>query len=209
MYLSMLAFDVDSTGDDHHAARLVSRIPSAHLALDGTLCRVGRTEPDRPRGAILAYDDPEVAVRLAHAGGASDLTFGTGIARASLLVESIEATIEIALEPKVVGARLFALIASFDYSTAPGDARAAERHYLDYHVERSRNLPGLRVYVTGTFIPTATTREPRARMGIEVFDSRDALATSFQSPVGEEMRKDGKYLCANTRVYHLDCEVVL
>jgi uncharacterized protein (TIGR02118 family) len=127
----------------------------------------------------------------------------------SLHVESIDATFEIPLEPRRRSQPVFALLASFDYAPGPGDAVAAERHYLGYHVSRSRELPGIRGYVTGKILPHATTGTPRQRMGNEIFDSRDQLALAFRSPVGAEVIKDGAYVCANVRVYHLDGEVVL
>jgi uncharacterized protein (TIGR02118 family) len=185
----MLAFEKDLP---------FSPIPGLKFGVSGTFRRVAGQEPRFPRGALLAYDDDAVAARLTEAARAGGLE-----------IESIDASVEILLEPRAPGQPLFALIASFDYAPEAGDAEAAERHYLDYHVTQSRQLPGLRGYITGTIIPSASTAEPRRRMGIEIFDSRDMLATSFRSPIGEEVRRDGQYVCGNVRVRHLDGQVIL
>jgi uncharacterized protein (TIGR02118 family) len=179
------------------------------MCLWGTLRRVAGKEPARPHGALLAFDELDAAARLADAGVARELLAGTGVAPASLLVESIDARIELPLEPRRPGQPVFALAASFDYAAGPGDAKAAERHYLDHHVPLSRELPGLRGYVTGTVARRGTNVDPRARMGIEIFESRDALALAFRSPVGQELIKDGQYVCADVRVLHLDGQVVI
>jgi uncharacterized protein (TIGR02118 family) len=179
------------------------------MCLWGALRRVGGKDPVRPRGALLACDDLETAAGLADAAVARRLLEGSGIAHESLIVESIDARLEVPLEPRRPGQPVFALVASFDYAPGPGDAQAAERHYLGHHVGLSRELPGLRGYVTGTAARRGTTAEPRARMGIEIFDSRDALALAFRSPVGQALIEDGAYVCADVRVAHLDGEVVI
>jgi uncharacterized protein (TIGR02118 family) len=200
MYVTLLAFEVEDGSVEDAPLHLLARIPSARLGLSGALRRLAGDGPERARGLLLAFEDVGVAAKLADGA----LVAGTGIVPASLHVETIDATFERPLEPRSAAQRFFALVATFDYAPGPGDAAAAERHYLEYHVPRSRELPGLRGYVTGRVVTAGTTGAPRARMGVEVFDSRDALAVSFRSPVGEEMKRDGQYVCANVRVYHLD-----
>jgi uncharacterized protein (TIGR02118 family) len=207
LYVSMLAFEQDGAATLDGGA--LARGTGARMCLWGTLRRVAGREPSRPRGALLAFDDVEAAVRLVDGSVARELLAGSGVAPDGLLVESIDARFEVPLEPRRLGQRFFALVASFDYAAGPGDARAAERHYLERHVPRSRELPGLRGYVTGKVEPRATTVDRRVRMGVEIFDSRDALAAAFRSPVGLELIEDGKYVCADVRVAHLEGEVVL
>jgi uncharacterized protein (TIGR02118 family) len=203
MYVAMFAFEPETPSDDGAAARLIARIPGVSMAIAGALRRVAGRDPVRSQGALVAFEDRGACVKLAQ-GTLAD----TGVRPVSLQIETMDAHIEIPLEPRPIGQRFYALVASFDYASGPGDAIAAERHYLDYHVPHSRQLPGLRGYITGRTVAEGTTAEPRARMGIEIFDSRDALAASFRSEVGAAMIKDGEYVCANVRVLHLDAAVV-
>jgi uncharacterized protein (TIGR02118 family) len=205
VYVTLLAFEVEDGSVEDASSRLLARIPSARLGLSGGLRRLAGDGAERTRGMLLAFEDAGVAEKLADGA----LVAGTGIVPASVHVETIDATFERPLEPRAAAQRFYALVATFDYAPDPGDAADAERHYLEHHVPRSRELPGLRGYVTGRTVAAGTTGAPRARMGVEIFDSRDALAASFRSPVGEEVRRDGQYVCANVRVYHLDGRVVL
>jgi uncharacterized protein (TIGR02118 family) len=204
----MLAFEQDAAAPVD-GSRALARLAGVRMCLWGALRRVAGKDPARPRGALLGFDDLDAAARLADGAVARELLAGTGVAPESLLVESIDARLEVPLEPRGPGQPVFALVASFDYASGPGDTEAAERHYLDHHVKLSRELPGLRGYVTGKVARRGTTVDPRARMGIEIFDSRDALALAFRSPVGQELIRDGQYVCADVRVVHLDGEVVI
>jgi uncharacterized protein (TIGR02118 family) len=203
VHVSLLAFEQDSAAPAG-AETLLARLPGVRLCLWGALRKVGGRNPPRPCAALLAFDDDDMAPLLADPARAGARLDGTGIEPASLHVESIEATFEIPLEPRREGQGVFALVASFDYADGPGDAAAAERHYLEYHVRRSRELPAMRGYVTGKILPHATTGVRRQRMGIEIFDSREMLAEAFRSQVGEDVMRDGEYVCANVAVYHLD-----
>jgi uncharacterized protein (TIGR02118 family) len=203
VHVSLLAFEQDSAAPGD-AANLLARLPGVRMCLWGALRKVAGREPPRAYAALLGFDDDDLAPTLANPARARARLEGSGIDPASLHVESIDATVEIPLEPRRTGQSVFALVASFDYAAGPGDAAAAERHYLDYHVRRSRELPAIRGYVTGKILPSATTGVPRQRMGIEIFDSREMLAQAFRSPVGEDVMKDGQYVCANVAVYHLD-----
>jgi uncharacterized protein (TIGR02118 family) len=207
VFVSMLAFELDAAAPNDRGASL-ARLAGVRLCLWGALRRVAGKDPVRPHGALLACDSLDTAAGLADPMVAREILSGTGVAPESLLVESIDARFEVPLEPRRPGQPVFALVASFDYGAGPGDAQAAERHYLDHHVKRSRELPGLRGYVTGTVARRGTTVDARARMGIEIFDSRDALASAFRTPVGQELIQDGQYVCADVRVVHLDGEVV-
>ena len=210
MYVAMLAFEPETPSDDGAAARLIARIPGVSMAIAGALRRVAGRDPVRSQGALVAFEERGACLKLAQGarGFLAEPLADTGVRPASLQIESMDAHIEIPLEPRPIGQRFYALVASFDYAPGPGDAIAAERHYLDYHVPHSRQLPGLRGYITGRTVAEGTTAEPRARMGIEIFDSRDALAASFRSEVGAAMIEDGEYVCANVRVLHLDAAVL-
>lgn len=216
MHVTMLAFEPEGAADAGPAG-LVARLPGLRMCIWGALRRVAGKEPIRSRGALLAFDDEHTSAGLADAARARELPAGTGIAPSSVHVESIDATFQIPLEPRRPGQPVFALVATFDYADGPGDAAAAERHYLEVHVPRSRELPGMRGYVTGKLLRHASTRGGAAtgpsalrhRMGIEIFDSRDMLALAFRSPAGQDVIKDGQYVCANVEVHHLDGEVVI
>jgi uncharacterized protein (TIGR02118 family) len=216
VHVTMLEFDQEAAPDAGPAA-LVARLPALRMCIRGALRRVAGKEPARSHAALLAFDDERASARLADPARARELLDGTGIAPSSLQVQSIDATFQIALEPRRPGQPVFALIATFDYADGPGDAVAAERHYLEVHVARSRELPGMRGYVTGKLLPHASMLAAaptgagalRQRMGIEMFDSREMLALAFRSPVGAEVMKDAQYVCADVEVYHLDGEVVI
>jgi len=200
-FLSSLAFECASASCEDAVRALVARIPGAHLCVAGASKRIAGDAPARPFGALLAYDAIDVARALA--ARSPSLFESTGIDGASAEVETIDATVQIPLT-RAPGQRFYALVATFDYAPGPGDAAAAERHYLEYHVPRSRELLGLRGYVMGRVLPDGCTLPPRARMGVEIWDDRDAMDAAFRTPNGRDLYEDGKYVCADVRLHYLD-----
>jgi uncharacterized protein (TIGR02118 family) len=202
MFVSIVSFDLARGGavaSDSPTVQAARALPSARMCLWGTLRKMAGPEPEQQSAVLVGFDDRADLPRVLDAAGDAAL--------ANVRVETIDARVEVALEPRRPGQRFFALVASFDYGPAAGPPAVAEKHYFEYHVARSRELPGLRGYVIGALVPSGSRGQPRARMGLEIFDDRRALVDSFRSPVGEEMVRDGAYVCGNVLVHHFAATV--
>ena len=208
MYVSVIS--LESSGDpatiDASLAAWVQSLEGVGLALVGGLRDVAGGAPKQQRGVMIGYED---AAKLEALRDGSLLPAALRELGDGVRVESVDAHVEVPLEPRVPGQRFFALLASFDYTPAAGDEEAAERHYLSFHVPQSRKLPNLRGYLTGRILAAGTRGAVRYRKGFEIFDTRDALAASFRSPEGEAMVKDGAFLCGNVSVHHFDATVAV
>jgi uncharacterized protein (TIGR02118 family) len=208
MYVSVIS--LESTGDVERIDAVLTAwarsFPSVVVALVGGLRDVAGGAPKHQRGALVGFTD---AVMLARLRDGSALPGALRELGDGVRVESVDARVEVPLEPRAPGQRFFALLASFDYTAEAGDADSAERHYVSNHVPASRELPGLRGYVTGRVVAEGTRGAIRHRKGFEIFDDREALVASFRSPQGEAMVKDGAFLCGNVSVHHFDAAVVV
>ncbi|HEY2510931.1 MAG TPA: EthD family reductase [Polyangiaceae bacterium] len=207
MYVSVIS--LESAGDiaalDESLTAWVRSLPAVRLALIGGLRDMAGGTPKQQRGALIGFEDGGLLRPLRDGALLPPVLRELGDA---VRVESVEACVEVPLEPRAPGQRFFALLASFDYTPAAGDLESAERHYLSFHVPQSRKLPNLRGYLTGRMLAEGTRGTVRYRKGFEIFDNRDALAASFRSPEGEAVVKDGAFLCGNVSVHHFDAVVV-
>lgn len=97
---------------------------------------------------------------------------------------------------------------SFNYK--PGsDLGAEERHYFDYHVKLAKTVPGLRLYLTGTFRQEANGEPRHRRAAILGFDDRATAAASMKSDVAKGVIDDGVAHLGDLRRLSLDSTVIV
>jgi uncharacterized protein (TIGR02118 family) len=97
---------------------------------------------------------------------------------------------------------------SFNFK--PGaDVAAEERHYFDYHVKLAKELPGLRMYLTGKFLAHGDTKPAHYRAAILAFNSEEAAAEAMSSEVGRKVREDGAAHLADIRPLALNATIIV
>jgi uncharacterized protein (TIGR02118 family) len=83
---------------------------------------------------------------------------------------------------------MFLMFARFNFKSA--DLAAEDRNYFDNHVRLARQLPGVRMYLTGRLRETPRGRPDRYRAVVFAYDNADAGLNSLDCPVGAELMAD-------------------
>jgi uncharacterized protein (TIGR02118 family) len=97
---------------------------------------------------------------------------------------------------------------SFDYK--PGtDLDAEEKAYLEDHVPLAREVPGLRIYLTGTYRSIKEANPPHRRAAFFGFDDAQASAAAMESAAGLRMRAHGAEHFADMRPMAMDGEIIV
>jgi|SRR5579863_4796056 len=192
---------------DYHV-ELAKRFPGLRQYYTGRLMKLAGKQPDSVRAAILAYDDAAAAASAMRSEVVPALIADTQAHLKDGTSTAVEAETIVPFDSRRAGENCFVMVAEFDLEQSAG-AEAAEKHYLETHVNIARRLPGLRNYIIGKVIKTPGVEAPRYRMAILVFDSLDAYRAAYASPAGRELLKDEEATIRNARVYRLDARVEL
>jgi uncharacterized protein (TIGR02118 family) len=189
-----------------HHVQLASRFPGLRQYYTGRLMKVAGKEPDRVRGAILAYDDAAAAATAMRSDVVLALLADTQAHLKDGTSTALDAETIVPFDSRRAGQQCFVMVAEFDLEQSAG-IEAAEKHYLGTHVSIAGGLPGLRNYIIGKLIKTVGIEDLRYRMAILVFDSLDAYRAAYASSAGRELLKDEEATIRNARVYRLDARV--
>jgi hypothetical protein len=102
---------------------------------------------------------------------------------------------------------MFLMFARFDFKSS--DLAAENKNYMDHHVRLARQLPGVRMYLTGTMAETAQGRPERYRAVLFGYDTPQAGLTSLDCPVGAQMMADSAEHIVGTLVDACEGEVIV
>jgi hypothetical protein len=83
---------------------------------------------------------------------------------------------------------MFLMFARFDFKSS--DLAAEDRNYMQNHVRLARQLPGVRMYLTGKLIETAQGKPDHYRAVLFSYDTAEAGLNSLDCPVGRELMAD-------------------
>ncbi|HKV54919.1 MAG TPA: EthD family reductase [Candidatus Binataceae bacterium] len=99
------------------------------------------------------------------------------------------------------------IFSTFDFKNA--DLAMEERNYADNHVRLAKQLPGLRLYLTGLVAKHAQHPTPHRAVFLS-FDDADALKAGVRkSPVAKPLADDGAAHIVNNRWFELESEVIV
>ena len=213
MHLTFVTFNyqsVDLEAEERnyltHHVELARRFPGLRQYYTGRLMKVAGKQPDRVRGAIIAYDDATAAASAMRSDVVPALLADTQAHLKDGTSTDVNAETIVQFDSRRAGQNCFVMVAEFDLEQSAG-GEAAEKHYLGTHVSIARRLPGLRNYIIGKVIKTPGIEDSRYRMATLVFDSLDAYRAAYASPAGRELLKDEEATIRNARVYRLDARV--
>ncbi len=102
---------------------------------------------------------------------------------------------------------MFLMFARFSFKSS--DLAAEDKNYLEHHVRLARQLPGVRMYLTGKLAGTARGKPDRYRAVVFGYDTREASLNSLDCPVGVEMMADSAQHIVGTVVSAFDGEVMV
>jgi uncharacterized protein (TIGR02118 family) len=189
----------------HHVA-LAKRFPGLRQYYTGRLMKMGGKEPERIRGALMAYDNAAASEAAMRSDVVMPLLTDTQAHLKDLMSHSAEGEVIVLFDSRRAEQRCFAMMAEFDLEPSAGAAFAEER-YLSKHTAIARRLPGLRNYIIGKLIQVPGGDIMRNRIAILVFDSLGAYRAAYASEVGAELMKDEAATIRNAEVRRLDARV--
>src|SRR5215469_3694113 len=102
---------------------------------------------------------------------------------------------------------MFLMFARFDFKSS--DLAAEDKNYFDKHVRLARQLPGVRMYLTGRLVTTAQGKPGHYRAVLFGYDTPQAGLTSLDCPVGVELMADSAEHIVGTTVAACEGEVML
>ncbi len=102
---------------------------------------------------------------------------------------------------------MFLMFARFNFKGA--DLAAEDRNYFDSHVRLARQLPGVRMYLTGKLIEAGQGKPDRYRAVVFGYDTAQAGLTSLDCPVGAELMADSAEHIVGTTVAACEGETIL
>jgi len=199
--------------------RLTLQLPNLRQYITGLV----HPHPHRPspHRAAFNYFDDATALRWAlHKSPAAKplLEDGAALLRVNRWLE-LDSEIIVPFESRRPGLQCFVLAAEFELRLNGAGAEAAEKRYLDYHVDVARQLPNLRHYMISKYQVSRKLATVRGgaeslirnplRMAMLVFDGFEACRDAYRSAVGQELTKDEEATIANARVYRIDAIVQL
>ncbi len=101
---------------------------------------------------------------------------------------------------------MFMMFARFDFKSADLDAEDA--NYFDNHVRLARQLPGVRMYLTGKLVQAAASKPDRYRAVVFGYDNAQQGLTSLDCPIGAELMADSAEHIVDTVVDAAEVEVI-
>ncbi|MGH7934897.1 MAG: EthD family reductase [Candidatus Binataceae bacterium] len=201
----------DIAGEERHYfdyhVDLAKKLPGLRFYLTGKFRAHPSVKPPHYRAAILAFDSAEGAAsamssdagRTVREDGAAHLTGARPLA--------LDAQVIVPFDSRQPGRDCFLMAAEFDLETASAGLEAADRRYLEQHTALARQLPGLRLYMTGRLFETRGLKPDRWRCAMLAFDNLEALRAAYRSPVGQDLIKDEEATIRNARVHRIDARV--
>jgi uncharacterized protein (TIGR02118 family) len=102
---------------------------------------------------------------------------------------------------------MFLMFARFDFKST--DLAAEDKNYFDHHVRLARQLPGVRMYLTGRLAATAQGKPDRYRAVLFGYDTPAAGLASLDCPIGAEMMADSAEHIEGTVVDACQGEVIV
>jgi uncharacterized protein (TIGR02118 family) len=102
---------------------------------------------------------------------------------------------------------MFMMFARFSFKSA--DLEAEDLNYFDNHVRLARQLPGVRMYLTGKLVQTAPSKPDRYRAVVFGYDSAQQGLTSLDCPIGTELMADSAEHIIDTVVDAAECEAIV
>ena len=102
---------------------------------------------------------------------------------------------------------MFLMFARFSFKSS--DLAAEDKNYLEHHVRLARQLPGVRMYLTGKLAETARGKPDHYRAVVFGYDSPEAGLNSLDCPVGAEMMADSAQHIVGTVVSAFQGEVIV
>jgi hypothetical protein len=99
------------------------------------------------------------------------------------------------------------VFATFNFKSA--DLASAEKHYIEVHVQLTRQLPNLRQYITGFIRPLPQQQSPH-RAAFNYFDDDAALRWALhKSPASKPLLQDGAAHLRVNRWLELDSDIIV
>ncbi len=102
---------------------------------------------------------------------------------------------------------MFMMFARFNFKSS--DLAAEDSNYFHNHVRLARQLPGVRMYLTGKLIETTHSRPDRYRAVLFGFDSPQEGLTSLDCPIGTELMADSAAHIADTLTDPAQTDVIV
>jgi hypothetical protein len=102
---------------------------------------------------------------------------------------------------------MFLMFARFNFKST--DLAAEDKNYFDNHVRLARQLPGVRMYLTGKLIDAGQGKPDRYRAVVFGYDTPQAGLTSLDCPVGAELMADSAEHIVGTTVAACEGETIL
>jgi hypothetical protein len=102
---------------------------------------------------------------------------------------------------------MFLMFARFSFKSS--DLVAEDKNYLEHHVRLARQLPGVRMYLTGKLAETARGKPDPYRAVVFGYDTPEAGLNSLDCPVGVEMMADSAQHIVGTVVSAFEGEVIV
>jgi uncharacterized protein (TIGR02118 family) len=102
---------------------------------------------------------------------------------------------------------MFLMFARFDFKST--DLAAEDKNYFDHHVALARQLPGVRMYLTGKLLETAQGKPDHYRAVVFGYDTAEAGLTSLDCPAGAELMADSAEHIVGTTVAACEGEVIV
>jgi hypothetical protein len=102
---------------------------------------------------------------------------------------------------------MFLMFARFSFKSS--DLAAEDKNYLEHHVRLARQLPGVRMYLTGKLAETARGKPDHYRAVVFGYDTPEAGLNSVDCPVGVEMMADSAQHIVGTVVSACEGEVIV
>jgi uncharacterized protein (TIGR02118 family) len=102
---------------------------------------------------------------------------------------------------------MFMMFARFSFKSS--DLEAEDRNYFENHVRLARQLPGVRMYLTGKLIENEQGKPDRYRAVVFGYDDAQAGLTSLDCPIGTELMADSAEHIIDTVVDAAQAEVIV
>ena len=102
---------------------------------------------------------------------------------------------------------MFLMFARFSFKSS--DLVAEDQNYLEHHVRLARQLPGVRMYLTGKLIETPHTKPDHYRAVVFGYDNPEAGLNSLDCPVGVELMADSAGHIVGTVVNAFQGDVIV
>jgi hypothetical protein len=102
---------------------------------------------------------------------------------------------------------MFLMFARFSFKSS--DLAAEDRNYLGHHVRLARQLPGVRLYLTGKLIDTGFGKPDHYRAVLFGYDNPAAAANSVNAAVNAELMADSAAHIMGTTVAGCDADEIV